>query len=210
MHSSGHAWSSVWKGFWYKRHGRGRASRCLHQASATIVVSRIIRGPNVMEMCPMTLAQVRANHGAVHGALAEPSAGLWWRRGLRVHPSSSPSKNDGYNTSNCNVGSVSDVRFNIHVIDSKCGQDDLKRRSCSKRSSQNFSNVAVQWALRRMLQNAVGFFDHDRASHPEIVVCTLQLRDGGFRGQKPEGVIGQMLLAKAACSCFFRRIVCQR
>ncbi len=97
--------------------------------SATIVVSRrsrIIRGPNVMEMCPMTLAQVRANHGAVDGALAEPSAGLWWRRGLRVHPSSSPSKNDGYTTSNCNVGTVSDVRFNIHVIDSKCGQDDLK------------------------------------------------------------------------------------
>ena len=53
-------------------------------------------------------------------------------------------------------------------------------------------------------------FDHDRASYPEIVVRTLQLRDGGFRGQRPEGVVGQMLLAEAACSCFFWRVVCQR
>jgi hypothetical protein len=46
---------AVYKGFWYKRYGRGRASRCLHQVSATIVVSRPIRDPYVMKMCPMTL-----------------------------------------------------------------------------------------------------------------------------------------------------------
>ena len=71
---------------WYKRYGRGmeevwkRYGRGMQEAAGPrgAVIKRVL--PYAMKMCPTTLAQVRANHGAVHGTLAEPFVEEVWKR----------------------------------------------------------------------------------------------------------------------------------
>ena len=78
----------------WERYGRGvleatgNRGAFIKRVLPCIVVFRIIRDPNVMKMCPMTLAQVRANHGAVHGTLAEPFVEEVWKRYGRTVTSS--------------------------------------------------------------------------------------------------------------------------
>ena len=62
----------------WKRYGRGMEE--VWKNCRLKLVTPWLPYKYVMTTCPMTLAQVRANHGAVHGTLAEPFVEEVWKR----------------------------------------------------------------------------------------------------------------------------------